>query len=966
MALCERSSDLRQLDELLADAREGHGRVALVSAVAGAGKTALLHEFWKTLADTDVLMLSATCVPSERHLPFGMLTQLFESPALTGEDASRAMRLLDDPTPATQDRPSDDALAARGFTRLVLEMSERQPVVLCVDDVHNADHESLDHLLRLVRRLHSAPVLAVLTERIRPVKVHSLLHTELLRQPHVTSIRPGLLSPHGVQEMIAEAAGTAAGARMAADYYATTGGNPLLVQALLQDLRDPAQPAAEDGAAPGLAFSHAVLGCLHSAGTSPVRVAQGIALLSESATPALLSLLLELPRETVTRTVAELTAIGLVRDGRLRCGATAQVILGDLAPDVRERHHRRAARLLRDAGESPRTVARHLLQANTAAESWMVDTLIDAAGTLLDDDARHAKAYLELARRFSTTDPRRQSGIAAALARIELRLCPSGVLRLLPQLSTAISDGHIAQQLALELPEILLWYSRIDENERLYRHLEQLVDTDDPRVAVELGVCRMLLAAVFPQLAERIPDALHHVSGVELAGTAFTANTRLNTFAHLRTVLCEGPSVGAVHSAQQALAATRLGGSTAALLAAAVTILIRADQPRLAEKWADRLLKEATDRGAANWQGTMADQRAHVALRAGDLPGAERYARLALHRMPPQAWGVAVGGVYATLLRAYNEMGRHAQATELLCKPVPEALFDSTFGLEYLYAKACHYLATQQQQAALSDFRACGELMAQWGLDQSTLVPWSCGAAQALLMLGRRDAARRLAEEQLAQLTPGHSPQVRGMTLRILAATRSPRQRVELLAEAVDVLQRSGDQLELAKALTDLGEVHQRLGDSALAQITARRGLLMATECQARPLVGRARRAIEGARESTFADGHHPVPGAGEVAEDCPTVAAGTEPADKLAYLTEAERRVCVLAGRGRTNREIAGELFITVSTVEQHLTRVYRKLRVKRRQDLHQELASGRYVVEEAQPPSQEARTLAACAPRR
>lgn len=42
-----------------------------------------------------------------------------------------------------------------------------------------------------------------------------------------------------------------------------------------------------------------------------------------------------------------------------------------------------------------------------------------------------------------------------------------------------------------------------------------------------------------------------------------------------------------------------------------------------------------------------------------------------------------------------------------------------------------------------------------------------------------------------------------------------------------------------------------------------------------------------------------------------------------------------MLAAGGHTNREIAAELFITVSTVEQHLTRVYRKLQVKGRGDL-------------------------------
>ncbi|MET7656616.1 helix-turn-helix transcriptional regulator [Streptomyces sp. NPDC005486] len=37
----------------------------------------------------------------------------------------------------------------------------------------------------------------------------------------------------------------------------------------------------------------------------------------------------------------------------------------------------------------------------------------------------------------------------------------------------------------------------------------------------------------------------------------------------------------------------------------------------------------------------------------------------------------------------------------------------------------------------------------------------------------------------------------------------------------------------------------------------------------------------------------------------------------------------------GYTNREIAAKLYVTPSTVEQHLTRVYRKLKIQRRQDL-------------------------------
>ncbi|GAA3265571.1 helix-turn-helix transcriptional regulator [Streptomyces lavendulae] len=51
--------------------------------------------------------------------------------------------------------------------------------------------------------------------------------------------------------------------------------------------------------------------------------------------------------------------------------------------------------------------------------------------------------------------------------------------------------------------------------------------------------------------------------------------------------------------------------------------------------------------------------------------------------------------------------------------------------------------------------------------------------------------------------------------------------------------------------------------------------------------------------------------------------------------LSESERRVAALAAYGYTNREISAKLCVTVSTVEQPLTRAHRKLGISRRQDL-------------------------------
>jgi DNA-binding CsgD family transcriptional regulator len=51
--------------------------------------------------------------------------------------------------------------------------------------------------------------------------------------------------------------------------------------------------------------------------------------------------------------------------------------------------------------------------------------------------------------------------------------------------------------------------------------------------------------------------------------------------------------------------------------------------------------------------------------------------------------------------------------------------------------------------------------------------------------------------------------------------------------------------------------------------------------------------------------------------------------------LTASERRIAELAAGGRSNRDIAQELFVTPKTVENHLGRVYVKLGVKGRREL-------------------------------
>ncbi len=58
--------------------------------------------------------------------------------------------------------------------------------------------------------------------------------------------------------------------------------------------------------------------------------------------------------------------------------------------------------------------------------------------------------------------------------------------------------------------------------------------------------------------------------------------------------------------------------------------------------------------------------------------------------------------------------------------------------------------------------------------------------------------------------------------------------------------------------------------------------------------------------------------------------------------LTPSERRVCELAAAGRSNPQIAAELFLSRRTVEFHLRGAFRKLEVTSRAELGRALEQG------------------------
>ncbi|MBX6765973.1 MAG: hypothetical protein IRY90_02255 [Actinomadura rubrobrunea] len=261
-------------------------------------------------------------------------------------------------------------------------------------------------------------------------------------------------------------------------------------------------------------------------------------------------------------------------------------------------------------------------------------------------------------------------------------------------------------------------------------------------------------------------------------------------------------------------------------------------------------------------------------------------------------------------MAAATRLGRYDEAAALLRLPVPPSTFQTQFGLFYLYERGVYHLATDRIAAAIADFGRCGELARRWDVDLPAALPWRLGLAQAHLAVGERDVARGLIEEQKGLSCQGGG-RTRALTMVCEGMLADPAARVRILQDAVRLLEADGDVFELARTKRLLSSAFEELGETERARSAARQAGELAARCQAEWLLF-----------DLTVDGE-------------PALSGARVPRWRVDTLSKAEQKVATLAAQGHTNREIGATLFITVSTVEQHLTRVYRKLQVKRRTDL-------------------------------
>ena len=254
MKLLERAPFLQTLAEYASEARQGNGRLVLLSGGSGMGKTVLLEEFQRRAGDARWLWGSCDGLLTPRPLGplFDIGAQLDSDRAVSAQASSaRAGHARTSHDQASHDQASHDhatatdlaALCRRGaprdqlFAAFLSELAAPSPFTIAViEDVHWADEATADLLSLLGRRLGRTPALLLVSYRDDELAADHPLRVvlgDLATQRATRRMRLPPLSEDAVAALAAQSAVPAPRDVDAAELHRVTGGNPFYVSEIL-------------------------------------------------------------------------------------------------------------------------------------------------------------------------------------------------------------------------------------------------------------------------------------------------------------------------------------------------------------------------------------------------------------------------------------------------------------------------------------------------------------------------------------------------------------------------------------------------------------------------------------------------------------------------------------------------------------------------------------------------------------
>jgi DNA-binding CsgD family transcriptional regulator len=348
--------------------------------------------------------------------------------------------------------------------------------------------------------------------------------------------------------------------------------------------------------------------------------------------------------------------------------------------------------------------------------------------------------------------------------------------------------------------------------------------------------------------------------------------------------------------------------------AALLWSLVTAERFKIVEAALGPMLAEVHRSGSARGLIAIYSTLGLLKLRLGALPEADSAARVALRVLQEGDFWPGLPFAATVLADVAVEAGDLDEAESLLAL-MPHSEWPAGVGTVLIPATRGRLRLAQGRPAeALDDFKVCAAMFSPeaWGAEIVGYVHARAGVALALLRLGDRASARDLAQTELAEAKRFGARRALGIASRIAGLAEGGEEGLALLARSVDALRASPARLERAHSLAELGAMLRRAGHRAAAREPLTEALDLAARCGARPLAANVREELK---------------------------ALGARPRREwrtgLEALSPRELHVARLAAQGRSNREIAHQLYVTLKTVEGHLARAFTKLGIERRGEL-------------------------------
>jgi DNA-binding CsgD family transcriptional regulator len=922
--LFERERELAAVAELLQ-----RGGVVLVEGRAGIGKSALLEAACQRAAGLGREVLRAQGSELEAGFAFGVVRQLFERrlasfdeherDALLAGSASAVRALLLGELAETAAFDTSFAVL-HGLYWLTVNLADRRPLLIVVDDAHWADETSQRWLAHLASRLEGAAVAVLVARRpAQPALVGDWLEALVVEAQAV--VRPQLLSEDAVGAIVRAALGPDATDELCRAVWEATGGNPLYLAELLRVARLEPRPSTQIepaalmvGGREGIA--RRVLAGVQGVSPNALRLAQALAVLGDGCELRHAAAIAGVEvSEAISLVVALVRLEVLATDDppRFIHAVVRDAVEASMASDERDALHRAAARLLHEDGAPPGQVTAHLLVVRPVGDGWVVDRLREAAGEAMRSGAPGAAAGL-LRRALSEPPPRdRRVAVLRQAAQAEASAGRKAACELLDQARHLSSDRRERAQIVLEVAEayaaLFRWVEAVDVIELALAEPGEVDEDLTARLEGELVVCGIHDA----RRASRVVPALQRLTSRSLSGPAAEARA---VALGMSMLLGGRPADEAAAPLEEALSHAAARAENWDTRAALLWTLVTAERFESVESALHPMLTEVHRSGSARGFVAVYSTLGLLKLRLGALPEADTAARIALRVLQEGDFAPGLPFAATVLADVAVEAGELEEAQALI-DLLPQECWPAGVGTVLIpAARGRLRLALGRAADALTDFETCVRMFSPevWGTEMRDVgyLHARAGAAQALLRLGERDAANQAAQSELADVRVFGAPRALGIATRVAGLAQAGQGGIQLLHESVASLRGSAAVLELAHSLTDLGAAFRRAGQRAAAKQPLAEALELAVRCGARRLADRAREELK---------------------------ATGARPRREwrtgVEALTPSELRVTSLAAEGRTNREIAHELYVTLKTVEGHLSRAYTKLGIQSRAQL-------------------------------